>query len=65
VPGSWPKYSASPKHAAFCVRDLAAHGLPSIELTRLVRVGKLERIDRGMYGIPGAPVTKRMHHRVG
>ncbi|HEU5294205.1 MAG TPA: type IV toxin-antitoxin system AbiEi family antitoxin domain-containing protein [Burkholderiaceae bacterium] len=39
-------------------RDLAAYGLPTIALTRLVQAGKLERIDRGMYGIPGAPVTE-------
>lgn len=41
-------------------RDLASCGLPSIALTRLVQAGKLERIDRGLYGFPGAPVTE--HH---
>jgi predicted transcriptional regulator of viral defense system len=35
-------------------RDLADHGLPTIALTRLVQTGKLERVARGLYGIPGA-----------
>jgi predicted transcriptional regulator of viral defense system len=39
-------------------RDLAAHGLPTIALTRLVQAGKLERLARGMYGLPGAPVSQ-------
>jgi predicted transcriptional regulator of viral defense system len=39
-------------------RDLAAHGLPTIALTRLVQTGKLERLARGMYGIPGAAVSE-------
>ena len=39
-------------------RDLAAHGLPSVALTRLVKTGKLERLARGMYGLPGATVSE-------
>jgi len=39
-------------------RDLAAHGLPTIALTRLVQTGKLERLARGMYGLPGAAVSE-------
>jgi predicted transcriptional regulator of viral defense system len=37
-------------------RDLADHGLPTIALTRLVQTGKLERLARGLYGIPGTAV---------
>lgn len=39
-------------------RDLAAHGLPTVALTRLVQAGRLERLARGMYGIPGAAFTE-------
>lgn len=39
-------------------RDLAAHGLPTVALTRLVQAGKLERLARGMYGLPGASVSE-------
>ncbi|MCW5657125.1 MAG: type IV toxin-antitoxin system AbiEi family antitoxin domain-containing protein [Burkholderiaceae bacterium] len=39
-------------------RDLAAHGLPTIALTRLVQTGKLERLARGMYGLPGVAVSE-------
>jgi predicted transcriptional regulator of viral defense system len=39
-------------------RDLALHGLPTIALTRLVQTGKLERLARGMYGLPGAAVSE-------
>lgn len=39
-------------------RDLALHGLPTIALTRLVQAGKLERVARGLYGIPGASVSE-------
>ena len=35
-------------------RDVAATGLPTITLTRLVQAGKLERVARGLYGLPGA-----------
>jgi predicted transcriptional regulator of viral defense system len=39
-------------------RDLAPHGLPTIALTRLVQSGKLERLARGTYGLPGAAVSE-------
>lgn len=39
-------------------RDLTAHGLPTVALTRLVQAGKLERLARGMYGLPGASVSE-------
>lgn len=33
-------------------RDLTARGLPRVALTRLVRQGRLIRIDRGLYTLP-------------
>lgn len=39
-------------------RDLAAYGLPTVALTRLVQTGKLERLARGMYGLPGTIVSE-------
>lgn len=39
-------------------RDLLAQGLPPIALTRLVRAGKLDRLARGVYGLPGLPVSE-------
>ena len=33
-------------------RDLTQHGLPTVALTRLVQAGKLERVARGLYGLP-------------
>lgn len=39
-------------------RELAAHGLPTVALTRLVQAGELERLARGMYGLPGASVSE-------
>lgn len=38
-------------------RDLTQHGLPTIVLTRLVQAGKLERVARGLYGLPGAEIS--------
>jgi predicted transcriptional regulator of viral defense system len=35
-------------------RDVVQEGLPTIALTRLVQAGKLERVARGLYGLPGA-----------
>jgi predicted transcriptional regulator of viral defense system len=35
-------------------RDVVEHGLPTIALTRLVQAGKLQRVARGLYGVPGA-----------
>ena len=39
-------------------RDVALQGLPTITLTRLVQVGKLERVARGLYGLPGAKISE-------
>ena len=38
-------------------RDLAPLGIPRVALTRAVRRGQLERIGRGLYGLPGRPVS--------
>jgi predicted transcriptional regulator of viral defense system len=38
-------------------RDLAPLGIPRVSLTRAVRRGELERIGRGLYGLPGRPVS--------
>lgn len=39
-------------------RDVAEHGLPTITLTRLVQAGKLQRVARGLYGVPGAKTSE-------
>ena len=39
-------------------RDVTGHGLPTIVLTRLVQAGKLERVARGLYGVPGAKTSE-------
>ena len=39
-------------------RDVAEHGLPTIALTRLVQAGKLQRVARGLYGVPGAKTSE-------
>jgi predicted transcriptional regulator of viral defense system len=39
-------------------RDVAQRGLPTIALTRLVQAGKLERVARGLYGVPGAKTSE-------
>ena len=39
-------------------RDVSQQGLPTIVLTRLVQTGKLERLARGLYGIPGARISE-------
>ncbi len=39
-------------------RDIAQEGLPTIALTRLVQAGKLERVARGLYGMPGAATSE-------
>lgn len=38
-------------------RDLAPLGIPRISLTRAVRRGQLERVGRGLYGLPGREVS--------
>lgn len=37
--------------------DLAPFGIPRVSLTRAVRRGLLERIGRGLYGLPGREVS--------
>lgn len=37
--------------------DLAPLGIPRIALTRAVRRGQLERLGRGLYGLPGREVS--------
>lgn len=39
-------------------RDLAAQGLPTVLLTRLVAAGKLERVARGVYSLPGQSLSE-------
>lgn len=39
-------------------RDLAHQELPTIVLSRLVAAGKLERIARGVYGLPGLAMSE-------
>jgi predicted transcriptional regulator of viral defense system len=38
-------------------RDLAAHGLPTMVLSRLVAAGKLQRVARGVYSLPGQAIS--------
>lgn len=38
-------------------RDLEALGIARVALTRAVRGGQLERIGRGLYGLPARPVS--------
>ena len=37
---------------------MTQHSLPTITLTRLVQSGKLERVSRGLYGLPGATISE-------
>lgn len=39
-------------------RDLAEHQLPTIVLSRLVTAGKLERVARGVYSLPGRRLSE-------
>ena len=39
-------------------RDLAARGLPTVVLSRLVSTGKLERVARGVYSLPGRALSE-------
>lgn len=39
-------------------RDLTQHGLPTIVLSRLVAAGKLERVARGVYGVPSVAISE-------
>jgi predicted transcriptional regulator of viral defense system len=46
------------KRTLLRARDVTQHGLPTIALTRLVQAGKLERVARGLYGLPGAEISE-------
>lgn len=39
-------------------RDLAAQALPTVVLSRLVAAGKLERVARGIYSLPGHTLSE-------
>jgi predicted transcriptional regulator of viral defense system len=39
-------------------RDLTAQGLPTALLSRLVAAGKLERVSRGVYSLPGRALSE-------
>ncbi len=39
-------------------RDLTERGLPTVVLTRLVRQRRLQRVGRGLYALPGRPVSE-------
>ena len=39
-------------------RDLAQQAVPTIVLSRLVAAGKLERVARGVYGLPGQSISE-------
>jgi predicted transcriptional regulator of viral defense system len=40
------------------VRDLTAQALPTVLLSRLVAAGKLERLARGVYSLPGRALSE-------
>jgi predicted transcriptional regulator of viral defense system len=46
------------KRTLLRARDLAEHSLPTIVLTRLVAAGELERVARGVYGLPTRPLNE-------
>ena len=39
-------------------RDLVQQELPTVVLSRLVAAGKLERVSRGVYGLPGQAISE-------
>ena len=39
--------------------DLAPYGIERVALTRAVRQGTLERVGRGLYGLPSRKVSLR------
>jgi predicted transcriptional regulator of viral defense system len=39
-------------------RDLSEQSIPTAVLSRLVSAGKLERVGRGVYSLPGRPITE-------
>lgn len=45
-------------HPLLRARDVLAHGLPTVALGRLVAAGKLERVARGVYSLPGRSLSE-------
>lgn len=45
-------------HGLVRPRDLKQQGIPRVSLTRAVRRGQLERVGRGLYGLPDRPVSE-------
>jgi predicted transcriptional regulator of viral defense system len=45
-------------HALLRARDLSGQSIPTSVLGRLVSAGKLERVGRGVYSLPGRPITE-------
>lgn len=45
-------------HKLLRARDVSRQGVPTIALTRLVQAGKLERVARGIYSLPGATMSE-------
>lgn len=45
-------------HPLLRAGDLAKHALPTVALTRLVAAGKLERVARGVYSLPGRRLSE-------
>lgn len=46
------------QHPLLRARDLAEHQLPTVVLSRLVAAGKLERVARGVYSLPGRRLSE-------
>ncbi len=46
------------EHPLLRARNLAERSLPTIALTRLVAAGKLERVARGVYSLPGRALSE-------
>lgn len=45
-------------HPLLRARNLAASGIPTITLTRMVKSGKLARVIRGVYSLPGSSMSE-------
>jgi predicted transcriptional regulator of viral defense system len=46
------------QHPLLRARDLTEAALPTVVLSRLVAAGKLERLARGLYSLPGQPLSE-------
>jgi predicted transcriptional regulator of viral defense system len=46
------------RHPLLRARDLAAQALPTVVLSRMVAAGKLERVARGVYSLPGRRLSE-------